>query len=68
MGHHSLKWLEFFINGTISGIKTAITNHLEMFFGNMTYEAFDKIYDRNGFLNILVIFVTIVMKVTRSLE
>lgn len=54
--------MEFFINGTMSGIKAAITDHLEMFFRDVPDKAFDKIHDRNGFLNVLVIFVTIVME------
>ena len=54
--------MEFFIYGTMSGIKSAITDHLEMFFRDMTNETFDKIHGRNGFLNKLVIFVAVVMK------
>ena len=54
--------MEFFINGTVSGIKAAITDHLEMFFRDVPDKAFDKIHDRNGFLNVLIIFVTIVME------
>ena len=54
--------MEFFINGTMSGIKATITDHLEMFFRDVADKAFDKIHDRNGFLNILIIFVTIVME------
>ena len=54
--------MEFFINGTMSGIKAAITDHLEMFFRDVPDKAFDKIHDRNGFLNVLIIFVTIVME------
>ena len=48
-------------NGTMS-IKAAITDHLEMFFRDVPDKAFDKIHDRNGFLNVLIIFVTIVME------
>ncbi len=44
--------MEFFINGTMSGIKAAITDHLEMFFRDVPDKAFDKIHDRNGFLNV----------------
>ena len=40
--------MEFFINGTMSGIKAAITDHLEMFFRDVPDKAFDKIHDRNG--------------------
>lgn len=54
--------MEFFINGTMSGIKTAITDHLEMFFRDVPDKAFNKIHNRNGFLNVLAIFVTIVME------
>ena len=46
----------------MSGIKAAITDHLEMFFRDVPDKAFDKIHDRNGFLNVLIIFVTIVME------
>ena len=33
-----------------------------MFFRDVPDKAFDKIHDRNGFLNVLIIFVTIVME------
>ena len=54
--------MEFFIHGMVSGIKAVITDHLEMLFSDMTDETFDKIHNRNGFLNVLFIFVAIVME------
>ena len=54
--------MKFFIYFAVSGIETVITDHLEMFFRDVPDKAFDKIHDRNGFLNVLVIFVTIVME------
>ena len=54
--------IQFFIYGTVSGIKTAITDHLEMFFRDMTDETFDKIHGRNGFLDKLVILMAVVME------
>ena len=54
--------MQFFISITMSGVKAAITDHFEMFFRDMADEPFDEINDRNGFLNILFIFVAVIMK------
>lgn len=35
---------------------------MKCFFRNMADEPFDKVYDRNSFLNVLVIFMTVVME------
>ena len=56
--------MQFFISITMSGVKAAITDHFEMFFRDMADEPFDEINDRNGFLNILFIFVAVIMKST----
>ena len=46
----------------MASIDATISNHFEMFFRDVPDKAFDKIHDRNGFLNVLIIFVTIVME------
>lgn len=52
-------FIELFIRVTMTGIKTTITDHFEMFFGD---EPFDEINGRNCFLDILFIFVAVIMK------
>lgn len=43
-------FMQFFISITMSGVKTAITDHFEMFFRDMADEPFDEINGRNCFL------------------
>ena len=50
--------MEFFINGTMSGIKAAITDHLEMFFRDVDNQFLDEVQSRNSFSNSFVVFVS----------
>ena len=54
--------VKMFIYCTVACVESAIPNHLEMFFRYVADQTFDKVYSRNGFLNIFVIFMAIVMK------
>ena len=49
----------------VSGIKPTISNHLEMLFGYVANQAFDKVNSRNRFDDIFIIFVAVVMKSNR---
>ena len=46
----------------VFGIDTIVTQHLEMFFGDMDDESFDKVQGGDAFFNGFVIFVPCVMK------
>ena len=50
---------------TMTCIKAAITNHFEIFFGNMSNQTFNEINSRNGFNDEFVIFMAVVMKGNR---
>ena len=54
--------VKMFIYCTVACVESTIPNHLEMFFRYVADQTFDKVYSRNGFLNIFVIFMAIVMK------
>ena len=54
--------MEFFINGTMSGIKAAITDHLEMFFRDVANETLDEFHSRNRFFYVLFILMPVVME------
>lgn len=46
----------------MSGIESIITNHFEEFFWDVLSQAGDKIKNRNGFNNELIVFMAVVMK------
>lgn len=46
----------------VLGIDTIVTQHLEMFFGDMDDEAFDEVRGGNAFFDGFVIFVPCVVK------
>lgn len=54
--------MEFFVNLPVAGINTAITDRLIMLFRDMLNEAFDEFHNRDGFFDILFIFVAVVVK------
>ena len=54
--------VELFVNVSSSGIKPAITNHFKVFFRDMPNQAFDEIHGRDGFFNIGIILMTVVME------
>ena len=51
---------------TFAGIETIVANHLEMLFGNMKDELFDKIHNRDRLRNSLMIFMPGVMESNRG--
>ena len=54
--------VEILVCVTVSCIETTISDHFKMLFRDMLDQTFDEVYYRNGFLNILVIFMPVVMK------
>lgn len=54
--------VEFLINLAMTGINTAIPDHLIMLFGDVPDEPFYKLHNRDGFFDILFIFMTVVME------
>lgn len=48
--------------GMLFGINPVVTDHFEMFVGNMADEALDESHGRKGFVNQEVIFMAVVMK------
>ena len=47
---------------TMSGIETAITDHLKVFFGYVANKTFDEIDSGNRFFHVLFIFVAVVVE------
>lgn len=47
---------------TVTSIEPVVSNHLEMFFGDVTDQSFDEIHGRNGFVDKTVILVSVVME------
>lgn len=47
---------------TVTSIETVVSNHLEMFFGDVSDQSFDEIHGRNGFVDKTAIFVSVVME------
>lgn len=56
---------EFCICFSVSGIQSAISNHFKVFFRDMGKESFDEINSGDSFLDVFIIFMTIVMKSNR---
>ena len=54
--------VELFISVPSPGIKPAITNHFKVLFRDMLNQAFDEIHGRDGFFNIGIILMTVVME------
>lgn len=54
--------MQFFIDLPVAGIKAAVTDHFIMLFGDMLYQTFYEFHNRNGFLYVNVILMTIVME------
>ena len=54
--------VQFFIGFTVAGIKTAVTNHLKVFFRDMPDEPLDKFNSGEGLFYISIIFVAVVME------
>lgn len=54
--------IEMFINSTMTGINTAVPDHLKMFFGDMSDQAFYEINRRECFFNIRFVFMAVVVE------
>ena len=54
--------MEFGVNFTMPGIKSAISNHFKMFFRDVTNQPLNEFHSRNGFFNVFFIFMAVVMK------
>ena len=54
--------MKVFVNLTVSGIKTTIADHFEMFFRYMLNQPFNKGNGGNGLDDIFIIFMTVVVK------
>lgn len=54
--------VEFFVNIPVACIKAAIADHLIMLFRDMPYEPLDEVHNRDGFLDIFVIFVSVIVE------
>lgn len=54
--------MQLFICLPVPGIKTAISDHLVMFFRDMLDEALYEFHNRNGFFHVFVIFMTVVVE------
>ena len=54
--------VQLFVNVTVPGIKTAISDHLVMLFRDMLDEALYEFHNRNGFFHVFVIFMTVVVE------
>ena len=54
--------VKIFIYFAVSGIKPAIADHFKVLFRDMPDQTFDEIHCGNGFLDVFIIFMTVVMK------
>mgnify|MGYP001131711249 CR=1 FL=1 len=54
--------MEFFVNIPVASIKAAIADHFIMLFRDMADEALDEVHNRYGFLDIFVIFVSVIVE------
>lgn len=54
--------VQLFVNVTVPGIKTAVSDHLVMLFRDMLDEALYEFHNRNGFFHIFVIFMAVVVE------
>lgn len=54
--------VEFFINLTVPGVNTTITDHLVMLFRNVPDEPLYELHNRDGFFHILAIFMPVVVE------
>ena len=59
-------FMELLICFAVAGIKAAIADHFKMFLRDMPDQPFDEIYNRNRFLYIFIIFMSIVMEGNHS--
>lgn len=53
---------EFFIVLAVAGIKAAIADHFVMLFRDMPDQTLDELHDRDGFLDIFVVLMAVVME------
>ena len=55
-------FMKFFINVTMTCIKTAIAYHFEVLFRYVLNKTLNKIHDSQGFFDIFIIFMAVVVK------
>lgn len=53
---------EFFVNDTMPSIKTAIADHLVMFFWDMADQTLDEFHNRDGFFYQRIVFMAVIME------
>ena len=56
--------MELLVCFAVACIQAAIADHFKMFLRDMPDQTFDEVHNRDRFLYIFIIFVSIVMKVT----
>ena len=54
--------VQLFVNLTVPGIKTAVSDHLVMLFRDMPDEALYEFHNRNGFFHVFVIFMAVIVE------
>mgnify|MGYP006949045994 CR=1 FL=1 len=54
--------IKFSVNFTVPRIETIVADHFKMFLRDMPDQTFDEVHNRDRFLYIFIIFVSIVMK------
>ena len=54
--------IQTFVGFSVPGVYTVVADHFEPFFGDVLYEALHKLKSRNGFFDVFVIFVPVVVK------
>lgn len=54
--------VQLIVDLAVSGIKTIVASHFEIFFRNVLNEKLDKIDSRKGFLNENIVFMPVVME------
>ena len=54
--------VEFFVNIPVACIKSAIADHFIMLFWDMPDEPLDEVHNRDNFLHIFVIFVSVIVE------
>ena len=54
--------VELFVNLPVSGVKTTITDYFIVLFRNVLDETLYEFHYRDGFLHVLVIFVSVVVE------
>lgn len=54
--------VELFVNLPVSGVKASVTDHFIVLFRDVLDETLYEFHDRDGFLHVFVIFVSVVVE------